>query len=109
MAELARGKWQLVSALPVPACDFDHGSLTSCAMVCTHPRWSDQHLGAQRARLGDWLTNAEEGCEYDALPPPIRQPEEAAGEGGLPGRRQGDEACEVAGDEGLDRCAEGEE
>ncbi len=73
-----------------------------------HPRPNDQHTGAQRAQVGDSLTNAEEGCEHDALPPPVREPEEATGEGGLPGRRQGDEAGEMARDEGLDRCAKGE-
>ena len=74
-----------------------------------HPRPSDQHTDVQRAQLGDWLTNAEEGCEHNALPPPVRHPEETACEGGLPRRCQGDEAVEVARDQRLDGCGEDEE
>lgn len=57
----------------------------------------------------DRLTDAEEGGEGNALPPPVREPQEAPGERGLPDRHQGDEAKEVARDHGFDRCAEREE
>lgn len=56
----------------------------------------------------DSLTDAEEGSEGDALPPPVREPEESSGSRGMPGRRQGDEAQEVAREQGFDGGAEGE-
>ncbi len=55
------------------------------------------------------LTDAEEGSECDALPPPVREPEECPGERGVPGRGQGDEAQEVAREQGFDGGAEGED
>ena len=57
----------------------------------------------------DRLTDAEEGGKGNALPPPVREPQEAPGEGNVPGRGEGDEAKEVAREDGFDRCAEGKE
>ena len=74
-----------------------------------HGRQHGQRLDMHYPGLLDCLTNAEEGREGNALPPPVRQPQEAPGERGLPRRRQGHEAQEVGRDQGLDRCAEGEE
>ena len=42
------------------------------------------------------------------MPPPVREPEEGPGERGMPGRRQGDEAQEVAREQGFDGGAERE-